>query len=192
MNKTSTMSKETTKSSNGSKKEKHNSLHELYIAELKDAYSAENQIAKALPKLIEAVSNKDVKKGLQDHLEQTKNQAEKVAQICSHHNEKPTGEHCDGMEGLLKEGSKMLEEFESGPVLDAAIISASQKVEHYEIATYGTLRVFAETMGHSEDVKIISEIFDQEIAADKKLSKIAEKSVNECAMEEGKSSKSKK
>lgn len=160
---------------------KDQNLHELYINELKDAYSAEGQVLKAMPKVIKAVSCNKLTAALELHMNETETHRSTVAEIVKRHGEVPTGEHCDGMEGLLKEADSMIEEFEPGPVLDAALISACQKVEHYEIATYGTLRVFAATMGHKTDAEELTTLLDQEVEADLKLTEIAMGAINEDA-----------
>lgn len=158
---------------------KDQDLHELYVHELKDAYSAETQILKAMPKVIKAVTSKKLTAALENHLKETEQHREIVSAIVKRHGEKPTGEHCDGMEGLLKEADSIIEEFEPGPVLDAALISACQKVEHYEIATYGTLRVFATTMGHTADNKELTTLLEEEVSADLKMTEIATGAINE-------------
>lgn len=156
-------------------------LHAIYIDMLKDVYSAEQQIVKALPRAIDAVENQQLKESLGDHLAQTLRHVKAVAQIAKRHGEEPTGEHCEGMEGLLEECDEAAQNHDFGPVRDAALIAACQKVEHYEIASYGTLRAFANVMKHTEDGSDLSAIFDEETAADQILTKIAEVAVNERA-----------
>ncbi|MBX3096322.1 MAG: ferritin-like domain-containing protein [Fimbriimonadaceae bacterium] len=160
------------------KKKEDMSLQELYIHELKDAYSAETQIVKTLPKVIEGIDSTDLKTALKDHLEETKSQVDRLKSIFEAHGESPTGNHCEGMEGLLKEGDEAIEEIRKGPARDAALIAGCQKVEHYEISGYGTLCALAEQLGHKEDVKTLRSIQEEEVAADKKLTEIATSSVN--------------
>ena len=164
-------------------------LKELYLHELQDAYSAETQITQALPKVIDAVSDLKLKKALTDHLDQTKKHKEIISELASSQGGSPGGEKCDGMAGLLKEGSKIIEEFEAGPVRDAALIGACQKVEHYEISAYGTLKVFADHLDRHDDVTRLDEILQQEFEADELLSEIAESAVNWKAAEEPSASK---
>jgi ferritin-like metal-binding protein YciE len=119
-----------------------NALKELYIDELRDIYNAENQLVKALPKMAKAATSEDLRAGFEEHLEQTKGQVQRLAQIFTDLDEKPTGKKCKGMEGLVEEGTEMIAEQE-GEVLDAGLISAAQRVEHYEIAAYGCVRTYA-------------------------------------------------
>lgn len=123
----------------------NDTLKDLYVEELKDIYSAENQIIKALPKMTKAASSEALKAGFEEHLQQTKVQVERLQKIFKLLNESPTGKKCHGMEGLLEEGSEAIDGFE-GDVLDAALISAAQRVEHYEMAAYGTVRTYAELL----------------------------------------------
>lgn len=153
-------------------------LHELYIHTLKDSYSAEKQITKALPKVIEAISDGDLKRALTSHLEETQGHVAQVKDIIEAYGESPDGQPCEGMKGLLEEGETIIDEFHSGPVRDAALISACQKVEHYEMAAYGTLRVFASHLGYQDDINRLSDILGQEYSADDALTQIAEGSVN--------------
>ena len=127
-----------------------NSLQELYIEQLQDLYSAEQQIIKALPKMIEATQSDELGSALKEHLEVTKKQANRIEAICQELGEDPENEKCKGMEGLLAEGKEMMDEYKGDPALDAVLIAAAQKVEHYEIASYGTICAWAEQMGHSD------------------------------------------
>ncbi|MCW5935970.1 MAG: ferritin-like domain-containing protein [Fimbriimonadaceae bacterium] len=153
-------------------------LKDIYLHGLRDIYSAETQIIKALPKVIDAVTSKELKDALNRHLQETKQQAETVADIIAAHDEKPEGEHCKGMEGLLKEGMDIASEFEAGPTRDAALITACQKVEHYEISAYGSMRVFAKQLGFKDDVKALNSIFEEETNADMLMTEIAEGGLN--------------
>jgi ferritin-like metal-binding protein YciE len=150
------------------------SLRELYIDELKDLYSAETQLVKALPKLAKASSNPQLRHAFEEHLRQTSDQVTRLEQIFESLDEKPTGKKCLGMEGLVKEGSEAIGEDYEDAVKDAALIGAAQRVEHYEIAGYGTVRTFAELLGESEHVSLLEETLAEEKAADVKLSDLAE------------------
>jgi ferritin-like metal-binding protein YciE len=150
------------------------SLRELYIDELKDLYSAETQIVKALPKLAKASSNPELRQAFEEHLRETSDQVARLEQIFESLDEKPTGKKCLGMEGLVKEGSEAIGEDYEDAVKDAALIGAAQRVEHYEIAGYGTVRAFAELLGESEHVSLLEETLAEEKAADEKLSELAD------------------
>jgi ferritin-like metal-binding protein YciE len=152
-------------------------MQELLIDELKDLYSAEKQIVRALPKLAKAVSSPELQQALLDHLEETKEQVQRLEQIGGLVGKKLAGKTCVGMKGVLEEGSEVLEETEKGLVRDAALISASQRVEHYEMAGYGSAREFAKTLGLSEVASLLDETLAEEKEADKKLSLIS-KQVN--------------
>ena len=152
-------------------------MQELLIDELKDLYSAEKQIVRALPKLAKAATSPELKQALLDHLEETKGQVARLEQIGEIVGEKMTGKTCVGMKGVLEEGSEVIEDTEKGTVRDAALISASQRVEHYEMAGYGSAREFAKMLGQAEMAKLLDETLAEEKDADKKLSVIA-KQVN--------------
>jgi ferritin-like metal-binding protein YciE len=144
-------------------------LKDLYIDELKDLYSAENQLVKALPKMAKAASSPDLRAGFEEHLEQTKNHVQRLETIFQQLGESPKGKKCKGMEGLIEEGSEAIEEYE-GELLDAALIGAAQRVEHYEMAGYGTVSTFAEELGESEHVTLLNETLEEEKETDEKLS----------------------
>jgi ferritin-like metal-binding protein YciE len=150
----------------------HKALKELFIDELKDIYSAENQLIKALPKMAKAATSDDLRAGFEAHLEQTKQHARRIEEICTELGEKPTGKKCAGMEGLIDEGKEMMDEFEDD-VLDAAMISAAQRVEHYEIAAYGTVRTYAELLGHDRAVELLEQTLEEEKETDQKLTDLA-------------------
>jgi ferritin-like metal-binding protein YciE len=150
----------------------HKALKELFIDELKDIYSAENQLIKALPKMAKAASSDDLRAGFEEHLEQTKEHARRIEEICTELGEKPTGKKCGGMEGLIGEGKEMMDEFEDD-VLDAALISAAQRVEHYEIAAYGTVRTYAELLGHDRAVELLEQTLEEEKETNQKLTELA-------------------
>lgn len=156
------------------------SIEKLFIAELKDLYSAENQITKALPKMVKAAKSSDLKKAFETHLQETEGQIERLVRICEMLGTSPKGKACEGMKGVLGEGSSMLEESEAGDVRDAALISAAQRVEHYEMAAYGSVRAYAELLGQTEAAKLLEETLEEEKAADQKLTSISQK-VNEAA-----------
>jgi len=153
---------------------KVNSLQELYVDELKDLYDAENQIIKALPKMIDAASSEELQNALTEHLEVTREQAKRIEQIFQNMGEKLKAEKCKGMEGVIKEGAEILSEDMDENVKDAAIISAAQRVEHYEMAGYGTVRTWANLLGESEAEELLQETLDEEKEADKKLNQLAE------------------
>ncbi len=150
-----------------------NGLRELYIDELKDLFSAENQLVKALPKMAKAATSDKLRQGFEDHLEETKGHVQRLIQIFEALGESPKGKKCKGMEGLIEEGSEMEEEFDSA-VLDAGLIGAAQRVEHYEIAAYGTARSFAEELGESKHVSLLEATLSEEEATDEKLTKLSE------------------
>ena len=148
-------------------------LKELYIDELRDIYNAENQLVKALPKLAKASSSNELSEGFTEHLEQTKGHVQRLEQIFNTLGESPKGKKCAGMEGLIKEGSEIMEEDFEGSVMDAALISAAQRVEHYEIAAYGTVRAFAETLGETEHISLLNATLEEEKETDQKLTELA-------------------
>lgn len=154
------------------------SLRDLFVDELKDLYSAENQLVKALPKIAAAVSDPDLKAGIEEHLEETKGHIERLETIFKGLDASPKGKKCAAMEGLLEEGSELLKEDAAPAVKDAAIIAACQKVEHYEIASYGTVRTWAQMLGEEEAMSLLNETLDEEAACDEKLSDLAESCIN--------------
>lgn len=156
-------------------------LKQLFVHELKDIYSAENQILKALPKMIKAASNDDLSMALEEHRQVTEKQVERLETVLEGLEVSGRGQKCKGMEGLLEEGSALLKEDASAEVLDAGIIAAAQKVEHYEIAAYGTLCAFARRLGHTEAAELLEQSLAEEKEADEKLSEVAEASVNNLA-----------
>jgi ferritin-like metal-binding protein YciE len=153
---------------------KVNSLQELYVDELKDLYDAENQIIKALPKMIDAASSEELQNALTEHLEVTREQAKRIEQIFQNMGEKLKAEKCKGMEGVIREGAEILSEDMDENVKDAAIISAAQRVEHYEMAGYGTVRTWANLLGESEAEELLQQTLDEEKEADEKLNELAE------------------
>lgn len=153
-------------------------LTDLYIHQLKDLYNAEKQLIKALPKMAKAASNEKLKEGFELHLEETREHANRLEKLLSSHKQTTRGPKCKAMEGLIKEGSEMIEEEGDPEVIDAGLICAAQRVEHYEIAGYGCARSFAELLGDKEGQKILQQTLDEEGATDKKLSKLALSEIN--------------
>ncbi len=151
-----------------------NGLRELYLSELKDLYNAENQLVKALPKMAKAATSEVLREGFEEHLEQTKNHVERLEQIFEALGESPKGKKCAGMEGLVKEGSEVMDEDFEGAVMDAALIGAAQRVEHYEIAAYGTVIAFADQLGQSDQVSLLKETLEEEKETDEKLTSLSE------------------
>jgi len=150
------------------------SLRQLYVDELKDLYSAETQMVKTLPKLAKASSSADLRRAFEEHLRQTSDQVSRLEQIFRTLDEKPTGKKCLGMEGLVKEGAETMQEQYGDALMDAALIGAAQRVEHYEIAGYGTVRAFAELLGESDHVSLIEQTLAEEKQADQTLTQLAE------------------
>lgn len=159
-------------------------LRELFENELKDIYWAEKALTKAIPKMIEKATSEELIEALENHLEVTKIHAERCEKIFKIMGKEPKSIKCEAMEGLMKEADEIIEMTEEGEVRDAGIISAAQKVEHYEIATYGTLCAFAKTLGENEIADILETTLGEEKEANEKLTKIAESSVNMEALHE--------
>lgn len=165
--------------------EAESALKELFVDELKDIYWAEKHLAVALPKLIKGATSEDLKQTITTHLEETKNQITRLESVFNAVGEKAVAKKCLAMEGLLKEATELLEDTEKGTeVRDVAIISAAQKVEHYEIASYGTLGNLAGTLGYNEAHRLLGETLAEEKNADSLLTKVAENYVNEAAVSE--------
>ena len=155
------------------------SLDEIYVDALKDLYSAENQLIKALPKMAKAAESSDLRKAFESHLKETQRQAERIERIFSDRGSgSPKGKKCVAMEGLIEEGKEVMQEDMEPDVMDAALIGAAQKVEHYEIAGYGTARAWARLLGYDKAVRLLEETLKEESAANEKLTKIAESHVN--------------
>ena len=150
-------------------------IDKLFVEELKDLYSAEHQITKALPKMAKASTSGELRKAFEHHLEETRGQIQRLEQIFSLLDKSPRGKTCAGMKGLLEEGSEMLGETEEGAVRDAAMLSAAQRVEHYEMAGYGSVRTYAEILGKTEIAQLLQETLEEEKAADKKLTEVAKR-----------------
>ena len=158
-----------------------NTLKDLYIHELKDLFSAEQQLVKALPKMAKAASNKELASGFQEHLEQTKGHAQRLEHILSSHNATTRGPKCKGMEGIVAEGAEMIEEEADDEVKDAGLIAAAQRVEHYEMAGYGTARTYAKLLGDREGAKLLQTTLEEEKQTDQKLSALADSAINVAA-----------
>jgi ferritin-like metal-binding protein YciE len=156
---------------------KFKELHNLFIHELKDVASAEHQLTNALPKLAKGTENKELRAAFEDHHKETKDHYDKVIALLESFDSTKGREKCSGMAGIVQEGESMLKEEGDPVVLDCGLIASAQKAEHYEIASYGTLRTWAKTLGYTEAAQVFEEIIEQEGAADKKLTKIA-KSLN--------------
>ena len=153
-------------------------FEDLFVEELKDLYNAEQQLTRALPKMAKAASTPELKKAFEQHLEETKNQVQRLEQVFELIGAPVKGKTCQAMKGLIEEGQELVKEGMESPVLDAGIIGAAQRVEHYEIAGYGTARTMAETLGHTKAVKLLEQTLKEEKAADEKLTRIAESVVN--------------
>jgi ferritin-like metal-binding protein YciE len=163
--------------------EEKNPLEALLIDELKDLYSAENQIIKALPKMAKAASSPELRRAFERHLEETRNHVERLDQIGEEFETKMTGKKCYGMEGLIEEGKEIMSEDLEENALDAGLIGAAQKVEHYEIAAYGTARAHAELLGYTKVARLLQQTLNEEGATDKKLTQLAESIINVEAVE---------
>jgi len=148
-------------------------LQQLYLKQLRDLYDAENQITDALPKLIDAANNSELKNALQEHLNVTQTQIARLEQIFQMLNEKPSGETCKGMKGVIKEGDEIVSAGGDPATVDAGIISAAQRVEHYEMAGYGTVRTYAKLLGQDQHAQLLQQTLDEEEEADQTLTKIA-------------------
>ena len=162
---------------------KIDNLQKLFVDELKDVYDAEHQILDALPKMTEAASSQELKRAFTQHRAETQGQVRRLEQVFRGFGKEPERKTCEGMKGLLEEGKEFIDADGDKDAIDAALISAAQKVEHYEIATYGTLRTFALTLGRREEAQLLQETLDEEAAADEKLTDIAVSGVNPEATE---------
>lgn len=152
---------------------KVDTVEKLFMNELKDLYSAEKQITRALPKMAKAATSEELRQAFQTHLEETKGQIERLDRVFEILGAKASAKTCEGMKGLIEEGSEMIEDAAEGEVRDAGLISAAQRVEHYEIAAYGTVRTMADMMGQKEIAQLLQETLDEEGKTDKLLTKIA-------------------
>ncbi|NNE78137.1 MAG: ferritin-like domain-containing protein [Pricia sp.] len=157
-------------------------LEELFKHQLKDLYSAEKQLIEALPKMVKNANDDKLKKAFESHLEETKNQKKRLEEICDELNIEPTGEKCKAMEGLIKEAESFIDEAEDDDVMDAGLIAEAQRVEHYEIAGYGTAVRYAKELGHDAIADKLQDTLDEEYDADNKLDELAENRLNEEAI----------
>ena len=156
-------------------------LKDLYIHELKDLYSAEKQIINALPKMVKAATDKQLAAGFEEHFEQTKVHAARLEKILTRHDESTRGPKCEGMEGVIKEGEEMIAKDAEDEVRDAGLIAAAQRVEHYEMAGYGCARTYAELLGDRQGAQLLQTTLMEELATDKKLTKLAKSVINVAA-----------
>jgi ferritin-like metal-binding protein YciE len=156
-------------------------LHDAFLDELRDAYDAEKQLTKALPKMAKAASSPQLRKAFETHLKETQGQIGRLEKAFASLDEKVRGKHCNGIEGIIEEGQSVMEEDFDETTMDACLIAAGQRAEHYEMAAYGTLVAWAKAMGHSEAANLLQQTLDEEKAADAKLSALAEGGINEQA-----------
>lgn len=154
------------------------SLHDLMVDEIKDIYHAEKQITRAMPKMVKTATSEKLRKAFEDHLKQTEVQIQRLEQIFEELEIPAKGKRCMGMEGIINEGKEMMEEVAEDAVMDAALISAAQKVEHYEIASYGTVRTYAEELGLKKVADLLQKTLDEEFKANELLTSIAEEDIN--------------
>ena len=184
--KTQTSSRSTSKNSqgeatSGKNGSGENHFHELFLEELSDVYSAEQQITKALPKMAKAAESEELRQAFEQHLQETQGQIARLDQVFESLGESKKRKTCKGMEGLLEEGREMMEEQDGKPSVDAALIAAAQKVEHYEIASYGTLCAWAEQMGHTDALQLLKQNIQEEETTDERLTELAESLANQRA-----------
>lgn len=158
------------------------SVHDLLLEELRDIYHAEKQLVKALPKMAKAAKSDVLRQAFEDHLEETKGQVQRLEQVFEALDVRTRGKPCEAMQGLVEEAKEMMEEIKTPEVLDAALITAAQKVEHYEIASYGSVCALAEALGETEAARLLNQTLEEEKAADRKLNEIAVSNVNKQAM----------
>jgi len=161
----------------------NDSLKKLYVDELKDLYSAENQLVKALPKMAKAASSEELRQGFEEHLEQTKGHVQRLEKIFSSLDASPKGKKCVGMEGLVREGSEVIDGDFEGAVLDSGLIGAARRVEHYEMAAYGAVCAIAKVLGETKHASLLEQTLEEETETDEKLTELAEK-INAQANEE--------
>ncbi len=156
-------------------------LHDAFIDELKDAYDAEKQLTKALPKMAKAASSPELRSAFESHLEETRGQIDRLERVFEVLDEKAKGKHCDGIAGIIEEGSSVMDEDFDETTMDACLIAAGQRAEHYEMAAYGTLVAWARALGHVEAAQLLEETLNEEKAADEKLTELAEGGINQQA-----------
>jgi ferritin-like metal-binding protein YciE len=156
-------------------------IHDAFVEELRDTYDAEKQLIKALPKMAKAASSAELRSAFETHLEETRGHVERLEQVFETLEEKVKGKHCEGIAGIIEEGKSIMEEDFDETTMDACLIAAGQRAEHYEMAAYGTLVAWAQAMGHTQAAKLLQQTLDEEKAADKKLSGLAEGGINQGA-----------
>jgi ferritin-like metal-binding protein YciE len=161
------------------------SLQELLVEEMRDLYNAETQLTKALPKMVKKASNPDLRKAFETHLRETEGHVQRLQKIFEKLGKKPTGKKCAAMEGLIEEGKEMMSEDMDDDTMDAALISVAQKVEHYEIASYGTIRTWAQQLGDDQTARVLQQTLDEEGKTDKLLTELAENVINVEAAQPG-------
>ena len=154
-------------------------LHDAFLDELRDAYDAEKQLTKALPKMAKAATSSDLRKAFESHLEETRGHVTRLEQVFATLDEKVRGKHCDGIAGIIEEGDAVMKEDLEEATMDACLIAGGQRAEHYEMAAYGTLVAWARVMGHIDAADLLQETLDEEKAADQKLSSLAENGINQ-------------
>ena len=160
-------------------------MEDLFLDEIRDLYDAEKQLVKALPKMADAATSDKLRQAFESHLEETRGHVERLERIFGQLNQKSSGESCDAMKGLIKEGEQMVDHIDESPLRDAGMIGAANRVEHYEIAASGTACTFAQMLGYDEAMQLLQQTLEEEKAADQKLTRIAEGMVNERALELG-------
>ena len=158
-------------------------LHDAFIEELRDTYDAEKQLTKALPKIAKAASSPDLRTAIESHLEETKGHVERLEEVFASLDEKVRGKHCEGIAGIIEEGKSIMEEDFDESTMDACLIAAGQRAEHYEMAAYGTLVAWARAMGHDEAAELLEQTLEEEKAADQKLTSLAQGGINRDAAE---------
>jgi ferritin-like metal-binding protein YciE len=158
-------------------------LHDAFLDELRDAYDAEKQLTKALPKMAKAASSDQLRAAFESHLKETQGHVDRLERVFESLDEKARGKHCDGIAGIIEEGKSVMEEDFEDATMDACLIAAGQRAEHYEMAAYGTLVAWARDMGHAEAARLLQQNLDEEKAADKKLTALAEGGINQEAAE---------
>ncbi len=163
---------------------KFDSLQDVFVDSIRDLYNAENQLVKALPKMAKAAHSSELRTAFEEHLQQTEGHVERLERVAEELGVKPKGKTCQAMKGLIEEGQEIIEHDGEPSAKDAALIGAAQKVEHYEIAAYGTVRTFARLLGEENVAELLQQTLDEEGAADKKLTEIAESGLNQEAAEE--------
>jgi ferritin-like metal-binding protein YciE len=161
------------------------SLEKLFLEELKDIYNAEKQILRALPRMAKAAESPELQQAFSKHLKETEGQVQRLEQVFQALGQSARGKTCKGMQGLIEEGKEVMEKEGEGPVIDAALIAAAQKVEHYEIAAYGCLRTYAQLLGLSQAEQLLQQTLDEEEATDKKLTELGESGINQAAATAG-------